>query len=66
MEIGSLATAMVGAKTAQLQMAVAARMMRMNAGAEGAVVQVLEAAQQNLDRLANVATGVGTQLDVAL
>ena len=45
-------------------MAVAARMLRMNADAEASVVEVIDAAQQSMDRLANVAAGIGGNLDV--
>lgn len=62
----ALAAAFVGAKTGQLQMAVAARMLRMNAQAEQSVVKLIEAAQQNVDRLANVAQGVGANLDISV
>ena len=30
------------------------------------VVQVIEAAQQNMDRLANVAAGIGGNLDISV
>jgi len=64
MDIGALASAFVGAKIAEAQMAVAARMLRVNADAAASVVQVIDAAQQNMDRLANVAAGIGGNLDV--
>jgi hypothetical protein len=64
MDTGALASAFVGAQMAQVQMAVAAKMLRMNADAAASIVQVIDAAQQNMDRLANVAAGVGGNLDV--
>ena len=66
MDIGALASAIVGAHTAQVQMAVAVRMMRMNADNAASIVQVIEAAQQNIDRLANVAAGVGANVDMTV
>jgi hypothetical protein len=66
MDVGALATAFIGAKTAQVQVAVAAKMMRMNADAAASIVQVLEAAQQNMDKLANVSAGVGQNLDISV
>lgn len=66
MDVGALATAFIGAKTGQAQMAVAAKMMRMNADAAASIVQVLEAAQQNMDKLANVAAGIGQNLDISV
>jgi hypothetical protein len=61
----SLVSALVGAQTGRLQLAVAARMLRMNADSASAVTRMVDAAQQNLDKLANVAAGVGTNLDVS-
>ena len=65
MDVTALATAFIGAKAAEVQMVVAAKMLRMNADAAKSVVQVIEAAQQNLDRLANVAAGIGGNLDIS-
>lgn len=64
MDISGLASAFVGMKAAELQMAAAAKMMKMNADASGAIAQVLDAAQNNMQRLAYVATGIGTNLDI--
>lgn len=66
MDIGALATAFVGAKTAEIQLAIAARMLRMNADAAASALKVIEAAQENMDRLANVAAGIGGNLDVSV
>jgi hypothetical protein len=65
MDSVALASAMVGAKAAQTQVAVAAEMMKMNADAAASIVQVLEAAQQNINKLANVAAGVGGTVDIS-
>ena len=65
MDSVAMASALVGAKAAQTQVAVAAEMMKMNADAAASIVQVLEAAQQNIDRLANVAAGIGGNLDIS-
>jgi len=64
MDMTSLASAFAGAQTAQLQMAIAAKMMQMNAQAQGAVLQVLEAAQENMKTL--VAAGIGGNLDISV
>lgn len=66
MDVTALATAFIGAKAAEVQMAVAAKMLRMNADAAKSVVQVIEAAQENLNRLANVAAGIGGNLDISV
>ena len=62
----SLASAFIGARMGQVQMAVAAKMLRMNADLAQAVVELIDAAQQNIDRLANVAAGVGTNVDLSV
>jgi hypothetical protein len=62
----SLATALIGARIGQVQMAVAAKMLRMDAENAASIVKVIEAAQQNMDRLANVAAGIGSNLDISV
>jgi hypothetical protein len=62
--IASIAAAFVAAQAGQLQQAVAAKMLQMNAGASADTAKLLEAAQQNFSRLANVASGVGGNLDI--
>jgi hypothetical protein len=64
MDPTSIAAAMAGAQMSNVQMAIAAKMLRMNADAVSAIVQVLDAAQQNLASLANVAAGVGQNLNI--
>jgi hypothetical protein len=62
--IASIAGAFVAAQVAQLQQAVAAKMMQMNANSSADTVKLLDAAQQNFSRLANVASGIGGNLDI--
>ena len=57
---------MVGAQTARMQMAAAAFMMRMNADNAASVVQIIDAAQQNMARLANVSAGVGQNVNISV
>jgi hypothetical protein len=64
MDIASIAAAFVAAQAGQLQTAVAAKMLRMNAQASADTAKLLEAAQQNFSRLANVAGGIGDNLDI--
>jgi outer membrane protein TolC len=66
MDSADLASAFVAARAGQAQLAVAAKMLRMNAESAQAVVQLLEAGQANIDKLANVAAGVGGNLDVSV
>jgi hypothetical protein len=46
------------------QMAVAAKMLRMNADNAASIVEVLNAAQRNIASLANIAAGVGQNLNI--
>jgi len=62
----SLAAGMINARVAAIQMAAAVRMMKMTPDAAGAAAQVVDAAQQNMSRLANVADGVGRNLDISV
>ncbi|HEX3161498.1 MAG TPA: hypothetical protein VHQ92_02880 [Pseudolabrys sp.] len=64
MDPTSIAAAMAGAQMSDVQMAIAAKMLRMNADAASGIVKVLDAAQQNLASLANVAAGVGQNLNI--
>ena len=57
---------MVGAQMSQMQMAAAAFMMRMNADSDASVVQVIAAAQQNMQSLANVAAGIGQNVNISV
>jgi hypothetical protein len=65
MDPTSIAAAMAGAQMSNVQMAIAAKMLRMNADAASGIVQVLDAAQKNLASLANVAAGVGQNLNIS-
>ena len=66
MDVSSLAAAMVGAQVGRLQLAAAAKMMKMNADNAASIVQVIEAAQQNPTQLANAAAGLGQNLDISV
>jgi hypothetical protein len=61
----SLITALLGAQTGMIQLAVAARLARMDQQDNSSVVQLIDAAQQNFSPLANVASGIGTNIDVS-
>jgi hypothetical protein len=66
MDVASIAAAFIAAQAGQVQTAVAAKMMRMNANASADAAKLLDAAQQNFNRLANVAGGVGGNVDVSV
>ena len=66
MDVASIAAAFVAAQASQVQTAVAAKMLKMNADSAANVVKLLDAAQQNLSSLANVASGLGGNLDITV
>jgi len=66
MDPTSLAAALAGAQMSNVQMAIAAKILRMNADAAASVVQILNAAEQNIQSLANVAVGIGQNLHIAV
>ena len=61
----SLISAILGAQTGMDRLSVALDAVRMNADASKAIVQMLDAANQNARSLANVGEGVGTSLDIS-
>jgi hypothetical protein len=66
MDVSSIATAFVGAAAARVQMAAAAKLMKMNADQERSIATLLEAASKNASSLANVAQGLGGNLDISV
>ena len=64
MDVASIALALVAAQAGQAQLAVAARLAKMDADQGASVAKLLDAAQANISQLANVAVGIGTNLDV--
>ncbi len=61
----SLISAILGAQTGMGRLAVALDMVRINADSGKAIVQMLDAANQNAKSLANVAEGIGANLDIS-
>jgi len=61
----SLISAFIAAQIGRLQLAVAARLAKDTPQSGSEVRQLIDAAQQNFDPLANVAAGLGTNLDVS-
>jgi len=66
MDVGAIEAAVVGAKTAEIQLAIAAKMLRMSADAAASAGKIIDAAQANMDSLANVAAGIGANLDISV
>jgi P pilus assembly chaperone PapD len=64
-DVAALATSILSMQAGQTQMMVAATMMQQNAKAEAAVVQILNGGSQSASSLANVAAGVGGNLDIS-
>jgi hypothetical protein len=63
MDVTAVASALVGAQVGRAPLAIAAKMMKMNADSAASIVQVIEAAQQNLSQLAN---GLGQNIDITV
>jgi hypothetical protein len=63
MDVTAVASAMAGAQLGRVQLAMAARMMKMNADNAASIVEVIEAAQRNLSQ---VAEGLGQNLDITV
>ncbi len=55
---------MVGAQLGRLQMAVAAKLLRMDGDNAGLAAPLIDAAQQSLQSLANAAAGRGQNVDI--
>ncbi|HVY57197.1 MAG TPA: hypothetical protein VHA77_05045 [Xanthobacteraceae bacterium] len=65
MDPASIANALVGFQAAQQQSTLAASMMKMNAQATTSLVEMIDQAAQNANRLANVGPGIGAALDIS-
>ncbi len=61
----SLISALLAAQVGQMQFAAAALLAQSTPDTGSSVGQLVDAAQQNFNPLANVATGLGTNLDVS-
>lgn len=66
MDVGSIVSGLVAAKTGQVQLAVAAKVMQTDADSAQSVSKLIDAAQSNADKLASVAAGIGTKLDITV
>jgi hypothetical protein len=61
MDPAALASAFISASAGQFQLAMAGKMLAMNVDAGRSAVKLIDAAQQSL---ANVAAGIGTNIDM--
>jgi hypothetical protein len=65
MDPAAIAMALIAAQQGLQQTTIADKMLRMNADAANSVVKLLDSGQQNFTSLANVASGVGANLNIA-
>jgi hypothetical protein len=66
MDVASVAAAMMSAQTGRVQLAVAAKMLKMSADNDKSVLALLEAAQASGNQLADAAAGIGQNLDISV
>jgi len=64
MDVASLASALAAAQLGQVQLAVAAKMLRMDADQAASIAKLLDSAAQSTNQLAGVAAGIGGNLDI--
>jgi len=65
MDIGAVVSAMVAARVAQMQLAVAAKIAKTEADSGNAVAKLVDAADQNAQQLSAAAEGLGHAIDVS-
>jgi hypothetical protein len=61
----SLVSAVLGAQAGNTQVSLATDLMRMASDSDRAAVQLLSATAQKVSSLANVAAGIGTNLNIS-
>ena len=61
----SVISAILGAQAGNTRLDMGVQLLRMNADSERAIVQMISAAAQSANPLANVAAGTGTNLDIS-
>ena len=66
MDTAALASAFIGARMGEVQLAVAARMLKMSSDDAASVVKLVDAANHSTDRLADVAAGLGQNVDITV
>jgi hypothetical protein len=64
-DIGAVVSALLAARVGQMQLAAAAKIAKMQADNAGAVAKLVGAADQNMNRLASAAAGLGGQVDIS-
>ena len=64
MDVASMAAAIMSMQAGRIQMAAAAAMLKNSADDGKAALELLQAGQSNAGQLANVASGVGQNVDI--
>jgi hypothetical protein len=65
MDVGSLVSALLAAQVAQMQLATAAKIAKMQTDSGNAVAKLVDAADQNAQALSAAAQGLGGVIDVS-
>jgi hypothetical protein len=65
MDPASLVTGLMAAQIGQAQLIVAAKLLKISSDNAAGVAKLMAAAQQNFDSLANIAAGIGGNLNVS-
>ena len=65
MDTGSLVSALIAARMAQMQLAVAAKIAKTKADSGDAVAKLVDAADQNAQQLSAATGGLGHAIDVS-
>jgi hypothetical protein len=65
MDIGSVVSALLAARIAQMQLAAAAKIAKMQTDSSDAVAKLVDAADQNAQALSTAAQGLGGVIDVS-
>jgi hypothetical protein len=66
MDVGALASALIGAQIARVQLAVAAKLLQTNAETADSAARLVEAADRNVERLASASLGIGQNVDISV
>jgi hypothetical protein len=65
MDVGSLVSTLLAAQVAQMQLAAAAKIAKMQTDNNNSVVKLVDAADQNAEQLSAAAQGLGGNIDVS-
>ena len=66
MEVSSIAASFAASRAGATQQALAAEMLKMNLAAQASVVKLIQQAQATLPSPANLAAGIGGNVDISV